>query len=77
MEDQGDNIARAPYNHKSGSQKAGGGRGMPGSLARSDMGLSTVMARSDRDAIGNKIDQSIRPMIERLRTWDYRTQIRF
>ena len=75
MEDQGDNIARAPYNHKSGSQKAGGGRGMPGSLARSDMGLSTVMARSDRDAISNKIDQSIRPMIERLRTWDYRTQI--
>ena len=75
MEYQGDDRTRASYSLKSRSRTVGGGRGMPGSLARSDMGLSTVMARSDRDAIGNKIDQSIRPMLERLRTWDYRTQI--
>jgi transcription initiation factor TFIIB len=75
MEAQGDSGTRASYILRSGGQTAGGGRGMPGSLARSDMGLSTVMARSDRDAIGNKIDQSVRPMIERIRTWDYRTQI--
>jgi transcription initiation factor TFIIB len=46
--------------------------GMPFSLARSDMGLSTIMERTNKDARGNKINSS---MLSRLRRWDSRTQI--
>src|ERR687887_75441 len=49
--------------------------GMPPSLARHDMGLSTIIGRTDRDASGQKIDGPMRSTIERLRTWDLRTQI--
>jgi transcription initiation factor TFIIB len=50
--------------------------GMSTSLARHDMGLSTIIGRTDRDASGQKIDVAMRSTMERLRTWDYRTQIR-
>ena len=46
--------------------------GMPFSLARSDMGLSTIMGRTNKDAKGNKINSS---MLSRLRRWDSRTQL--
>src|SRR5215831_13395235 len=46
--------------------------GMPFSLARSDMGLSTIMGRTNKDARGNKINSS---MVSRLRRWDSRTQL--
>jgi len=46
--------------------------GMPFSLARSDMGLSTIMGRINKDARGNKINSS---MLSRLRRWDSRTQL--
>ena len=46
--------------------------GAPSSLARHDMGLSTVIGRSDNDASGQKIDSSTRSTFERLRTWDSR-----
>jgi transcription initiation factor TFIIB len=46
--------------------------GMPFSLARSDMGLSTVMGRTNKDARGTKINSS---MLSRLRKWDSRTQV--
>ena len=49
--------------------------GMSTSLARHDMGLSTIIGRTDRDASGQKIDTAMRSKMERLRTWDYRTQI--
>ena len=49
--------------------------GMPPSLARHDMGLSTIIGRTDRDASGQKIDGPMRYTMERLRTWDLRTQI--
>src|SRR5918911_1761595 len=49
--------------------------GMPPSLARHDMGLSTIIGRTDRDASGQKIDAPMRSTMERLRTWDLRTQI--
>ena len=49
--------------------------GMPTSLARHDMGLSTIIGRTDRDASGQKIDAPMRSTMERLRTWDLRTQI--
>ncbi len=46
--------------------------GMPFSLSRSDMGLSTIMGRTNKDARGKKINSS---MISRLRRWDSRTQL--
>ncbi|HEX5976153.1 MAG TPA: transcription initiation factor IIB, partial [Nitrososphaeraceae archaeon] len=48
--------------------------GLPTSLARHDMGLSTIIGRADRDATGNRIDASVRFRIDRLRMLDYRTQ---
>lgn len=50
--------------------------GMSTSLARHDMGLSTIIGRTDRDASGQKIDAAMRSTMDRLRVWDYRTQIR-
>jgi transcription initiation factor TFIIB len=47
---------------------------MSTSLARHDMGLSTIMGRTDRDASGQKIDAAMRSTMDRLRVWDYRTQ---
>jgi transcription initiation factor TFIIB len=49
--------------------------GMSTSLARHDMGLSTIIGRTDRDASGQKIDAAMRTKMDRLRTWDYRTQM--
>jgi transcription initiation factor TFIIB len=48
--------------------------GIPTSLARHDMGLATVIGTPDRDASGRRIDAAMRSMMERLRTWDVRTQ---
>jgi transcription initiation factor TFIIIB Brf1 subunit/transcription initiation factor TFIIB len=48
--------------------------GAPISIARHDMGLSTVIGRTDRDASGHKIDAQMRSTMERLRKWDSRTQ---
>ena len=49
--------------------------GMPASLARHDMGLSTIIGRADRDYSGNRIATSIKSTIDRLRVLDYRTQL--
>src|SRR5919108_4423398 len=49
--------------------------GMPTSLARHDMGLSTIIGRTDRDYTGNRIATSIKPTIDRLRILDYRAQL--
>ena len=48
--------------------------GIPTSLARHDMGLSTVIGKSDKDASGRGLDAAMRATMERLRTWDFRTQ---
>jgi transcription initiation factor TFIIB len=49
--------------------------GMPMSLAIHDQGLSTVIGRNKRDFSGKIIvDSTMRSLIERVRTWDYRTQ---
>ncbi|MGC2570372.1 MAG: transcription initiation factor IIB [Candidatus Nitrosopolaris sp.] len=48
---------------------------MPTSLARSDMGLSTIIARTDKDASGCEIEPSMLSTMNRLRTWDFRTQV--
>ena len=49
--------------------------GMPTSLARHDMGLSTIIGRTDRDYTGNRIATSIKSTIDKLRVLDYRTQL--
>src|SRR3989442_5140330 len=49
--------------------------GMPLSLARSDMGLSTIIGRTNKDASGSKINPSMLSTIQRLRTWDSRTHV--
>ena len=51
--------------------------GMPMSLAIHDQGLSTIIGRDNKDFTGQIIiDSSMRSIIERIRTWDYRTQTR-
>jgi transcription initiation factor TFIIB len=49
--------------------------GIPISLARYDMGLSTVIGRTNRDAGGKKIDAAMHTTMQRLRTWDSRAHI--
>jgi transcription initiation factor TFIIB len=48
--------------------------GMPTSLASADMGLSTVIARTEKDASGYEIEPSMISTMHRLRTWHFRTQ---
>jgi transcription initiation factor TFIIB len=48
--------------------------GMPTSLARHDMGLYTVIGRTDKDSSGRKIAPYMYSTIRRLRTWDFRIQ---
>jgi transcription initiation factor TFIIB len=48
--------------------------GMPTSLARHDMGLATMIGRANKDASGQVLDAAMRSTMERLRTWDFRTQ---
>jgi transcription initiation factor TFIIB len=47
----------------------------PTSLARYDMGLSTFIAKTDRDASGRKLDAVMHATMQRLRTWDSRAHI--
>src|SRR5829696_229147 len=47
--------------------------GTPSSLARHDMGLSTIIGKENTDASGQKIDAVMLSKMERLRTWDIRT----
>jgi transcription initiation factor TFIIB len=61
-----------------GSSKVGNDNravGMPISVARHDMGLATLIGKADKDASGRMLDAAMRTTMERLRTWDYRTQI--
>jgi transcription initiation factor TFIIB len=50
--------------------------GIPTSLARYDMGLSTVIAKTNRDASGKIINAAMHTTMQRLRTWDSRARIR-
>ncbi|MBI3253941.1 MAG: transcription initiation factor IIB [Nitrosopumilales archaeon] len=49
--------------------------GVPTSLAMHDMGLATIIGPADRDATGKPLSSSMRSTIERLRTWDSRSQV--
>jgi transcription initiation factor TFIIB len=50
--------------------------GTPTSLARYDMGLSTVIGKTNRDATGKIINAAMHTTIQRLRTWDSRARIK-
>ncbi|HYZ51484.1 MAG TPA: TFIIB-type zinc ribbon-containing protein, partial [Nitrososphaeraceae archaeon] len=62
---------RAQQNTKNGDRT-----GMPTSLARHDMGLATIIGRTNTDANGHELDPAMRTTMERLRVWDIRTQIK-
>ena len=49
--------------------------GTPSTLARDDMGLSTVIGLENRDVSGRALQASMRAQVERLRTWDKRSRI--
>ena len=49
--------------------------GVPTSLAMHDMGLATVINPQNRDATGKPLSSSMKNTIERLRTWDSRSQV--
>ena len=49
--------------------------GIPASLAMHDMGLATIIGPVDRDASGKPLSASMKSSIDRLRTWDSRSQV--
>ncbi len=57
-----------------GEGKDGSRTGMPTSLSRHDMGLATIIGKTNRDASGRGLDASVKSTMERLRTWDLRIQ---
>lgn len=48
--------------------------GSPASLALHDLGLATKIGSSNSDSGGRRLDATMEPLIQRLRTWDYRIQ---
>jgi transcription initiation factor TFIIB len=72
-----DKIQESKQEWRASSPEEGKDRrrtGMPTSLATYDMGLYTVIGRTNRDASGHLLDASTRSTMARLRTWDLRTQ---
>ena len=49
--------------------------GIPASLAMHDMGLATVIGWENKDAAGKSLTGGAKSTIERLRTWDGRSQV--
>lgn len=47
---------------------------LPSSLARHDRGVSTLIAKTNKDAHGNGLDKSICDSMDRLRKWNFRSQ---
>jgi transcription initiation factor TFIIB len=49
--------------------------GPPTSIAYRNMELSTTIGRTDKDASGHKLDSTTHSKMQRLRTWNFRTQV--
>ncbi len=49
--------------------------GAPTSLTMHDMGLATIINPANKDASGRPLTSSMKSTIERLRTWDSRSQV--
>ena len=62
---------RSFANDESNRARTGAGT----SLTMHDMGLATVIGAEDRDAAGRSLPASMKAAIERLRTWDGRSQV--
>ena len=54
---------------------ADGRTGLPSSLARYDMGLSTIIGWTNKDSSGHRLDEAMHSRIKRLRTWDSRIHL--
>jgi transcription initiation factor TFIIB len=50
--------------------------GAPRTLARHDLGLSTIIGSLNKDASGKKLEPTMRSMMNRIAMWDMRSQIR-
>jgi len=61
---------RSFSNEESNRNRVGAGT----SLTMHDMGLSTVIGAANKDSTGKPLSASMKSTIERLRTWDSRTQ---
>jgi len=48
--------------------------GTPTSLAYHDMGLATIIGKTNKDSSGHSLGASMSARIQRLRTWDFRSQ---
>ena len=60
----------------SGDEKGDRSRaGVPTSIAMHDMGLATVIGSVNKDASGRSLSGSMKSTVERLRTWDRRSQV--
>src|SRR5271155_3434358 len=49
--------------------------GLPTSIASHDMGLSTIIGSTNRDSTGRPLTGSMKITVDRLRTWDRRSQV--
>ena len=58
-----------------GTFTADGRTGLPSSLARYDMGLSTIIGWTNKDSSGHRLDEAMHSRIKRLRTWDSRIHL--
>jgi len=47
---------------------------MPTSLMIHDMGLSTIIGKTNRDFVGKPLDYGMKQSMKRMRLWDYRSQ---
>jgi len=60
----------------SGDEKGDRSRtGTPTSIAMHDMGLATVIGVLNKDASGKSLSGSMKTTVERMRTWDKRSQV--
>jgi transcription initiation factor TFIIB len=63
---------RAFSNEEKNNRSRGG---IPTSIAMHDMGLATVIGSVNKDASGKSLSGSMKATVERLRTWDSRSQV--
>jgi len=73
-----DKVAESGPEWRSFSKEEHDGKsraGVPTSLAMHDMGLATIIGPTNKDATGKPLSASMKSTIERLRTWDSRSQV--
>ena len=58
-----------------GTLIADGRTGLPSSLARYDMGLSTIIGWTNKDSSGHRLDDVMHSRMKKLRTWDSRIHL--